>query len=73
MTDSASTSQPSFLDELDARQDEVLRQLDELNARLEKLLNEHTGQTAAAQMAAAGSPDGFLPNETLLGSTDKAA
>jgi hypothetical protein len=29
---------PTFLDELDERQDDVLRQLDELNVRIEALL-----------------------------------
>jgi hypothetical protein len=33
-----------LLQELETRQDEVLRQLDELNARLEKLLAEYTPQ-----------------------------
>lgn len=49
MTDHS--SQPALLDELDARQDEVLRQLDELNARLEKLLSE---QTVSLRLAADG-------------------
>jgi hypothetical protein len=31
----------TLLDELDARQDEVLLQLDELNAQIEKLLAEY--------------------------------
>jgi regulator of replication initiation timing len=33
---------PTLLDELDERQDEVLAQLDQLNARIEKLLEEYT-------------------------------
>lgn len=33
-------SQTSLLDELEQRQDEVLVQLDQLNARIENLLNE---------------------------------
>jgi len=39
---SASTSSQSLLEELDARQNEVLDQLDELNARLERVLKELT-------------------------------
>ncbi|MCA9186391.1 MAG: hypothetical protein R3E01_26460 [Pirellulaceae bacterium] len=31
---------PSLIDDLDARQDDVLRQLDELNARIESVLAE---------------------------------
>jgi hypothetical protein len=41
-----------LLHELEARQDEVLDQLDALNARLEKLLAEYTPERTAA----AGSP-----------------
>lgn len=33
-------SKTSLLDELEQRQDEVLAQLDQLNARIESLLNE---------------------------------
>ncbi len=33
-------SKTSLLDELEQRQDEVLAQLDQLNARIENLLNE---------------------------------
>jgi len=32
------TAPPTLLDELDARQDEVLRELEELNLRIESLL-----------------------------------
>ena len=35
--------QPTLLDELDARQDDVLDQLDDLNHRIESLLREFTG------------------------------
>jgi hypothetical protein len=38
MTDPA--AQRTLLQELDLRQDEVLSQLDELNLRIERLLNE---------------------------------
>jgi hypothetical protein len=37
------SEQTTPLDELDARQDEVIRQLDELNDRIEALLNECLG------------------------------
>ena len=37
---SASTSSQSLLEELDARQDEVLEQLEKLNARIERVLKE---------------------------------
>lgn len=36
----ASTSSQSLLEELDARQNEVLDQLDELNAQVERVLKE---------------------------------
>ena len=36
----ASTSAQSLLEELDTRQDEILDQLDELNARIERVLKE---------------------------------
>lgn len=36
----ASTSSQSLLEELDARQNEILDQLDELNARIERVLKE---------------------------------
>jgi hypothetical protein len=35
-------SERSLLDELEARQEEVLQQLDELNERLELLLRQHS-------------------------------
>lgn len=40
MTDA--NAQPSLLDQLEARQDEVIRQLDELNERVEALLGQFT-------------------------------
>ena len=40
---SATTPPIHLLDELEARQDEVLRQLDELNLRLEQTLAEYGG------------------------------
>lgn len=36
----ASTSSQSLLEELDARQNEILDQLEELNARIERVLKE---------------------------------
>jgi hypothetical protein len=36
----ASTSSQSLLEELDARQNEILDQLDELNARIERVLKD---------------------------------
>lgn len=36
----ASTSSQSLLEELDSRQDEILAQLEELNARIERVLKE---------------------------------
>ena len=36
----ASTSSQSLLEELDTRQDEILAQLEELNARIERVLKE---------------------------------
>jgi hypothetical protein len=36
--------QQSLLDEIDQRQDELLDQLDQLNARVEQLLREYTGR-----------------------------
>jgi hypothetical protein len=41
-TMSETAPQPTLLDELDERQDEVLAQLDELNERIERLLAEYT-------------------------------
>jgi len=38
----ASNSSQSLLEELDARQNEILDQLDELNARIERVLKECT-------------------------------
>lgn len=38
---------PTFLDELEAKQDEVLTQLDDLNLRIERLLNQWTGRKEA--------------------------
>lgn len=35
-------ARPSLLEDLDRRQDEVLQQLDELNARTEALIREFT-------------------------------
>jgi hypothetical protein len=34
----------TFLDELEAKQDEVIAQLDELNLRIEQLLTQWTGR-----------------------------
>lgn len=34
------SSEQSLLEDLDARQDEILAALDELNARIERLLND---------------------------------
>jgi hypothetical protein len=45
----------SLLEDLEARQDEVIRQLDELNERLEQLLKEHaSGRQAMAPTLAPG-------------------
>ena len=41
----------TLLDELDARQDEVLAQLDELNSRVEGLLNELLGSRLSTDAA----------------------
>lgn len=46
--------QPTLLEELDERQDEVLTQLDDLNARIEKLLEEYT-QVRSQEMQATSS------------------
>jgi hypothetical protein len=40
----------SLLDELDARQNEVIRQLDELNAQIEDTLKLWTEQSADAEL-----------------------
>ena len=40
LTMPASTSSQSLLEELDTRQNEVLEQLEELNARIERVLKE---------------------------------
>ena len=45
----------TLLDDLDARQDDVLNQLDDLNNRLEALLSQFGTRTAAAMPAVAGS------------------
>jgi hypothetical protein len=42
----------ALLDDLDARQDEVLAQLDELNSRLEGLLASHTEKDLSSADAA---------------------
>ncbi len=41
------TNHLTFLDEVDTRQNDVLRQLDELNHRIELLLDEFTKPAAA--------------------------
>jgi hypothetical protein len=56
MTDSP--HRPSLLEELDARQDEVLQQLDELNRRIEQLLQEHGARLRrSGDVVGAGSGD----------------
>jgi hypothetical protein len=53
----------SLLDEIEARQDEVLRQLDELNGRIERLLAEYapaTGVEVAGPVGTAASQDGQI-------------
>ena len=54
---SATTPPMNLLDELEARQDEVLRQLDELNQRLEQTLAEYGG----LRKAEPASPTGNTP------------
>lgn len=41
----------SLLEDLEARQDEVIRQLDELNERLEQLLKDHASERLTAPAA----------------------
>jgi hypothetical protein len=49
----ASNSSQSLLEELDTRQDEILAQLEELNARVERVLRECLSpQTPALRVAA---------------------
>lgn len=43
----------SFLEEIDARQDEVLRQLDELDERVRRVLEEYSPRTVPARAEAA--------------------
>ncbi|MEQ8786946.1 MAG: hypothetical protein RIC55_11630 [Pirellulaceae bacterium] len=38
---------PTFLEELETRQDDAIAQLDELNLRIEQLLRQWTGQRDA--------------------------
>jgi hypothetical protein len=47
-------NQRTLLDELDQRQDEVLARLDELNLRIESVLQEHSPTSHAASKAAGG-------------------
>lgn len=47
----ASPPQTSLLDELDARQNEVLRQIDELSAQVETVLNQWLTTREAAEAA----------------------
>ena len=44
MPESKTDTSVSFLEELDARQDDVLSQLDELNRQIETLLESFTGR-----------------------------
>jgi len=46
------TTAPSLLEELDARQNEVLQQLDELNRRIEDLLRQHGARVAPPSVEA---------------------
>jgi hypothetical protein len=52
------TEQRSLLDELDARQNEVLDQLDELNQRIESLISECLPSRAEAASQPTPSPTG---------------
>ncbi len=48
---------PSLLIDLEARQEEVLRKLDDLNRRIEQVVNEGRLQSGAAQLAAPAQTD----------------
>lgn len=51
----------NLIDELDARQDEVLRDLDELNLRVEQLLNACLAERGAGSLDSTERPAEALP------------
>jgi hypothetical protein len=56
------TEQPISLTELDARHDDLLAQLEELDQRIQSVLKEHLPQKAAATSLA---PEGNEPATTI--------
>jgi hypothetical protein len=67
MTDSS--ARPSLLEELDARQNDVLQQLDDLNLRIERLLHEHGARLKAVPDLEASPP---LERDSTHHFTDRA-
>ncbi len=61
MTPSAAAPARSLLEELEARQDQVLQQLEDLNDRIERLLREHTAGRSESESRAMRDAEA-LPN-----------
>ncbi|NIP87021.1 MAG: hypothetical protein GTO03_16230 [Planctomycetales bacterium] len=58
-----------LLDEIELRQEDLLRQLDELNQRIEQVLREQTmvmGSTAGGPAALLAGGDGVQPSGLLV-------
>ncbi len=70
---------PSLLEELDARQDDVLQQLDDLNQRVEALLRAHGAKMPKSPQSPLGntptdaSSEADRPSARLEGVSDQAA
>lgn len=76
MSVSPSAPAPTLLEELDARQDDVLQQLDELNRRLEALLRAHGAKmpkTAVEAEPAVPPSEVASPSSRLDATSDQAA
>ena len=66
------TEQPISLEELDARHDDLLTQLDELDQRIQNVLREHLPQKAAAtsQSQEDADPTPILPLPVAMPNED---
>lgn len=66
------TEQPISLEELDARHDELLAQLDELDQRVQNVLREHLPQKAmaASQSQEEGGSAPIIPLPVAMPSED---
>ncbi len=54
-------STPELLSEIDARQDEALRKLDELNDRIERAIHSFAGTSPSPQVPSQHSPSLHVP------------